>query len=602
MAILSFSLIIFASNTILNYYDPLNYEKPWALAEPSAASTNSNSTQTNAQTSDTQNFQQYHSDTYRIGIKYPSGWTAEEGDKFLVNSGSKNIVTIIPPNGIDSSNVYHVYLSINIYPNPENDLNAQLTSDIDAGRSLKGFSLAGANTNAIIAGQNAYEFTYTDSDNNFDAKTTQWGTVIDGKEYFIIYTADRVAYDAYLPVILQILSTLQTSFGQGFSSSQLLQGSVVVGATGQIAANNSNSSKQQETIAPNSTANQPIATANFSQYNSTALGFSIQYPIGSAVIQRNNGASFVFTDGSSADVIVGSIHNMTLNDFTQNQISILHSTFPGAVTSTPTDRSLSGYPGRFVILQNGNMRGLDHWTVAGGIGYQIFFIWNQTTAPNFISLASKIAGSFQITNQAANNNSIQYPSNNGGIGVQQHHPITLGNFSQYQSPNFQFNITYPVNWTAKESSQGVSFIQPQGPYVRIGVNVTENKTFESMKLSDYTNTKINDLRAEFKGFHLESENDTILSGNQAHYLTFSFIKNSTAFFGTTAYTIVGNRIYELGAITPVTNIDNILPTFRTMKDSFSIFYQTKISNSTANSRLNNGSGNNNTNQFFGYSG
>lgn len=199
-----------------------NYNKSWVLAQSVTSDAFNNSMQSNPQPSDTQNFQQYQSDTYGIGIKYPVGWTVEEGDNFLLSAHSKNIVTIIPPNGIDSSNNYHVYLSINVYPKPQNALNAQLTSDIDSSKSLKSFSLSEANTNAVVAGQPAYEFTYTDS-YKFDSKSTQWGTIVDGKEYFIIYQADRVAYDSYLPIILQMLGTLQTPFGQGASSSSQIQ-------------------------------------------------------------------------------------------------------------------------------------------------------------------------------------------------------------------------------------------------------------------------------------------------------------------------------------------------------------------------------------------
>ena len=157
-----------------------------------------------------------------------------------------------------------------------------------------------------------------------------------------------------------------------------------------------------------------------------------------------------------------------------------------------------------------------------------------------------------------------------------------------------FTVSHPTNWTVKENPQGVSFIQPQIPYARISVNVTENKTFGNMRLNDYTNIRINELRGEFKGFHLEGENDTIFSGKQAHYLVFSFVKDSTVMAATTGYTIIGDRVYELGAIAPYTNLINIMPIFKTIRDSLNI-QQTGVS-ASANTESNN------QNQLFGYRG
>ena len=116
-----------------------------------------------------------------------------------------------------------------------------------------------------------------------------------------------------------------------------------------------------------------------------------------------------------------------------------------------------------------------------------------------------------------------------------------------------------------------------------------------MKLNDYTDARINQLRGEFKGFHLEGENDTILSGKQGHYLIFSFVKNSSVMAATTGYTIVGDRVYEVAAITPYTNFSNIITIFKTIKDSLNI-YNVSSPTSSGNTESNN------QNQTFGFRG
>jgi hypothetical protein len=172
-------------------------------------------------------------------------------------------------------------------------------------------------------------------------------------------------------------------------------------------------------------------------------------------------------------------------------------------------------------------------------------------------------------------------------------PVTA-NFSQYNSPNLGFSIAYPANWVIKEyPSQGVSFISTQAPYARISVNVTENSTFQNMNLNEYTNIKFKQLRNEFKGFHFVNENDTILSGRPTHYLVFTFESNSTTFVALIAYTIIGDRAYELVYITlPTANYENTLSIVRNIRETFQI---NESSTTSANQTTTNNSNGNNSN-------
>ncbi len=164
-----------------------------------------------------QNFLQYNSDKYKVGIQYPSGWILKEQDdgdvSFNLAGHQKNIVTIIPPGGTDSSAALHNYLALNIDLKPSKDLSTYLSDTLSGYTGMKGFKIVEANTNAILAGQPAYILVFTDSE-TFDSKTMEIGTINDSKGYFIDFQADPAVYDTYLPTIDKMIRSLQTPFSQ----------------------------------------------------------------------------------------------------------------------------------------------------------------------------------------------------------------------------------------------------------------------------------------------------------------------------------------------------------------------------------------------------
>jgi hypothetical protein len=162
--------------------------------------------------------QQYHSDKYGISILYPVGWTVQEGVKGLNDKGVKNIVTIIPPGGIDSSNSYHNYLSINIERKVgTSDIGTYLSEVLDSDRDKSGFHYVESDTNALLAGQPASRLTFNFSDGTMNMELR---TIFNNDAYLVAISADADVYDSYLPIFCKMISTIQTSFGQGGSCDQ----------------------------------------------------------------------------------------------------------------------------------------------------------------------------------------------------------------------------------------------------------------------------------------------------------------------------------------------------------------------------------------------
>jgi hypothetical protein len=539
----------------------------------------------------TASWHSYTNSTYGVSLLYPPDWIQSPvGQPSGTNNTSFEIMHFEPPIAQDPSagTVFGVGID-NITRKVTPSLDQYTYDTINSYRSaanVTDFKVIKAATNVTIGGYPGYFLYYTEQLRSDPSPRTylEVGTIAGGKIYYLAINSavsDKQFATVLLPQVIQMIKSFK-----------ILQPTSGIQQQQQIQSGNSSALG----LTNNNTAGTAGQGPNFLQYQNTSLGFGIQYPNGAAIQYSNN--SFVFFNLSAARVSVFvkplAAPNVSLDDITNYQVSNLNTLLPGSNLRISKDAPLAGYPGHYIFFDRNGLMELIHWTLVQGTMYEIFFVWNPSIEPNFASdIASKMVGSFQIIAQSPGTNS---SGQSTGTVIGGASPQSPSNFSQYQNSNFGFTVSHPTNWTTNETAQGVSFIQPYAPYSHIDVNITENKTFENTKLSDYTNTKINSLRSEFKGFHLEGENDTTLSDKQAHYLIFSFIKNSTSFSGLTIYTIVGDRAYELVAITLNTNVNKVAPTLWIMRNSFSI-YQTSMPSSSKMQSNNNQSG-----LFSGYRG
>jgi hypothetical protein len=430
-----------------------------------------------------------------------------------------------------------------------------------------------------LAGDPANYITFSYKDNGQPTTGLDEWTIANGAIYDLTFTSNSSSASSFLSndnSLLPIANKMHDSFKIGEPPQQE-----------QLATNTSNTTNTTST---------PIS---FVPYQSSKFGFSIKYPNGATVTETNDGVDFTLSNGNKAEVRVSHGQNMDINQVTQQELKQLDKNFPNAQLISSEDFALGGYPGHQVIFNSGigGIPVLLHWTIANGKEYKLEFIMGSGSADftstdpirnSFrIGLTSTSGGQGPFTS-IANNTTIAPPltslTNNttttGSFGSANTNNRTgqiqslafnqTGNFSQYKDSNFGFNVDYPKGWTVKQLPQGVAFIQAQAPYASIKVNVRENETFQNMGLNHYTDMRIRELKNQYKEFHLEDTNDTTIANNPGHYLVFTYANASNSVGANYQYTIVGDRAYEIQALTPVLNIQNIAPIFNTVLQSLQI--------------------------------
>jgi len=459
--------------------------------------------------------------TNGVIIQYPTSWT-----KYENKTDPNNLVKFDSP----EKNAYTpiVEVQVGILESPQRlNINDYLDYHANATRNQKDYQLVESNTNSSLSRQPAYKLAYFYTDTyGIKKEWIEMGTFIDSKLYWIGIITDADQTSNYLPTIQQMIDSFQISSPSLTSLSS-----------------------------PSNTT--PVNITNL-QPNSTSYSFITKWGTYGTGDGQFNGSGAVAVD-SSGNVYVGDFNNNRIQKFDSNGTFITKWGSAGqgdGQFNYPLAAAIKSSSDTVYIADKGNNR------------IQVFAIANSTGENGTSMINSTTATTAQ-----------QQPSSSPTTQTGQQ---SSANFSEYQSPNFGFSIAYPVNWTAKEHPQGVSFVATQGPYARMSVNVTENNTYQNMNLNDYTNIKIKQLRSEFKGFHFVNENDTFLGTRPAHYLLYSFETNSTSVGAVVVYTIIGNRVYELDVITSTTNFDDMIPIIKHGIETFKVSESVTSGNQTTN--------------------
>lgn len=170
------------------------------------SSLQSSITESITQKSSSQNLLTYQNDNYGIKIQYHSDWQIEE-----TSNGTTPAIYFFPPN---TSTYSPPTFSINIetlkYKNQS--LANYLQYSIDSYKEyVTDFKVTSANTNEVLSNYPAYELTFTETDtvDGLQYNTTEIGTVVGSKGYYLTYFADSSSYSTYLPIVNKMISSFE---------------------------------------------------------------------------------------------------------------------------------------------------------------------------------------------------------------------------------------------------------------------------------------------------------------------------------------------------------------------------------------------------------
>jgi hypothetical protein len=142
-------------------------------------------------------------------------------------------------------------------------------------------------------------------------------------------------------------------------------------------------------------------------------------------------------------------------------------------------------------------------------------------------------------------------------------------FQNYQNPTLGVSIQYPSDWELQEESNDkLRFIKQEG-FVTADLNV-ENLDESETTLSEYANTRVNELRAQRPGFQLISNEPTTISNKPAQKVVYTFEREEDGKTNKVMriWSTNEDKLYTLAYIAESSQYDRYLPTFQKMVDSF----------------------------------
>lgn len=141
----------------------------------------------------------------------------------------------------------------------------------------------------------------------------------------------------------------------------------------------------------------------------------------------------------------------------------------------------------------------------------------------------------------------------------------------YGNPTTGITIQYPVGWQLEEDKNKITFVQ-QKDIVSLETNVENNI---ETSLSEYVNTRLEELREQRQDFNLIGSTPMTISDNPAHKIVYTFVKEDGPRAGEInkvlrIWSIKNNKLYTIAYIAEEDRFSEYLPEIEKAIDSFRI--------------------------------
>ena len=267
------------------------------------------------------------------------------------------------------------------------------------------------------------------------------------------------------------------------------------------------------------------------------------------------------------------------------------------VNSGPIDIAGGNIQGFFIEYEyedyQGNLRGTVVSVLRNGNEYSFDFGGTPETYNRYLQVGQQMVNSIDITEYAGSGEFGQgqgfgqdqgqgfgqdqgqgFGQDQGqGFGQDQGQGFGQGNSGQFGQQDFEgnrsnsdlleysnsslgFRIAYPVQSEVSEEPNNVTFDMDQG-LARVSV-VTD----VGIALDRYSDSRIGEIREGAEGFHVISSEESTLSGNPAHSLSYSTEENGTMLRAFALWTVSDNTAYNLVFIAPVSAFESLRPCCR----------------------------------------
>jgi PsbP-like protein/PsbP len=152
----------------------------------------------------------YTNATDGITISVPQGWSTEEGQN-KANATDLKVVYVNPPIALDPEAAVSVTIYKDTQPSSNSSVDGYLRDTIVFYRgNIPDFKLGSANTGFSLSGQPAYLVMYTWTSSDTGAmKTMEIGMLLNGKGYYIHYSATTQLFSKFLPQVNQIIGSFK---------------------------------------------------------------------------------------------------------------------------------------------------------------------------------------------------------------------------------------------------------------------------------------------------------------------------------------------------------------------------------------------------------
>ena len=293
--------------------------------------------------------------------------------------------------------------------------------------------------------------------------------------------------------------------------------------------------------------------AEFVTYENTDYGLSIQYPENWNVSEDIGDAAVAFfAEGGRAvtGILVEDV-SVNLQEYTEFRLALLEVQIMDFELLESSEAMFAGNIARKVVFTGDRgFKGMDIWTVKGGIAYAIRYTSHEDDYDVAIESIQRMINSFEVTSSRP---PALFPTNSEPT-----------QFLTYENVEHEISTLYPSNWVKFESdgSRIVEFFAPGG---RTSFGIA---TFEvSGGLEAYIDSGMRYLASSVMGLNIQDSVDVVIDGNVAHKIVYTGEGGSKVM---EIWTVRDGIGYDLVYASDEPDYEFFLDTAQKMIDSFEI--------------------------------
>lgn len=165
---------------------------------------------------------QYENSTYGIKMQYRANWTIENAQS-NASDDTVTIAYIYPPISSDPNATAEIEIGYESFTQGENLTLEEYVRDVvqtNIDETSK-FKVVNVNTNTPLAGRPGYSLVSTDTEDGTDMKSIEVGTIVDGKVYYVVFSAEESRYNYFLPDVQKMIDSFEIADSKGEVNKQV---------------------------------------------------------------------------------------------------------------------------------------------------------------------------------------------------------------------------------------------------------------------------------------------------------------------------------------------------------------------------------------------